>query len=115
MFVVTTAGGVSGFSVAADGSLTVVSGSPYPAGTAPAGLAITPNGRYLYATDAGAPEVYAFAIATNGVLTAVVGSPFALGSGQSGAGKPAVATNGKSLYVPDARGVVALRSPRAEL
>jgi hypothetical protein len=107
VYVTNWQGTVAGFSVATDGSLTALPGSPYPAGSLPVGLAITPNGRYLYATDHGAPDVYAFAIANDGVLSRVGGSPFALGSGQSGAGKPAIATSGKSLYVPDSQGVVA--------
>lgn len=77
-----TNGSVSAFTTAADGSLTEVSGSPYPAGIGPVGIATLPNGRFVYAsTDADAsaadPGALAgFAISPSGGLRALPGSPF---------------------------------------
>ena len=92
---------VSGFTVAADGSLAPVPGSPFDAGaegTNQGAVVATPDGRRLYVANTNAPNgnISAFTIGTNGALTPVQGSPFA-----SGATSPAdlvVTPDGKRLY-----------------
>jgi len=66
------------FSIASDGSLTPISGSPFPAGAEPDGTRVTPDGAFL--TVGLAAPVGVYSIASNGVLAAAPGSPFA-GSG----------------------------------
>jgi 6-phosphogluconolactonase len=66
-------------------------------GSKPSGVAVTPNGAFLYVADSGAAKVSAFSVnLQNGNLTAVAGSPFAAETGPS-----AVTTDpsGKFLYV----------------
>ena len=71
---------ISPFSVALNGSLTVVPGSPFPAtgAIAPSGMATNQAGTFLYAADFN-NLISAFSIAANGALTAVPGSPFSNG------------------------------------
>ena len=44
---------VTAYDVAADGSLTQVTGSPFVTGSAPAGVAASPDGGHLYVTNSG--------------------------------------------------------------
>ncbi len=92
------AGLISGYTIAPDGSLTPIAGSPFAAGTEPQDIAITPNGSYLYVTNAESNDVSAFSVASNGGLSAVKGSPFAAGRTPMSV---AVTPDGKYLYVSD--------------
>ena len=95
----TEAGTVSAYSIATNGSLSAVPGSPVNA-PVPLGVAVTPDGRYLYVADTtGAAAVSAFSIAANGSLTPVTGSPFAAKPGTWGL---AITPDGKHLYAADA-------------
>lgn len=77
VYVTLFSGGVYGFAVQSDGSLTVVPGSPFAAGGESWGLSITPNGKYLYVSDYTDGKIDAFSIdESDGVLTPVSGSPF---------------------------------------
>ena len=67
------------------------------------GLAITPNGKFLYATNAGAGSVSAYAITPNAMLsgnpeplTPLTDSPFSAGSNPA---TPLVEPTGHYLYV----------------
>jgi hypothetical protein len=68
---------IAGFSRRADGSLTPLPGSPFPAGGAGSGAAIgsqgalqeTSNGRYLLAADAGSNQISVMRIGPGGRLT----------------------------------------------
>ncbi len=96
-------GTVSSYRVAADGSLTSVSGSPFAdSQTAPCWVAITPDGQTLFAVNTAVPSISHFAVAAGGSLTlAGTATPF---GGASGA-KPfdaAVSPDGSYLYVVDA-------------
>ena len=89
---------VSAYSIATNGTLSVVPGSPFNA-AAPLGVAATPNGRYLYVADTGfAAGVSAFSIAADGALTPVTGSPFPAKAGTWGL---AISPDGKHLYAAD--------------
>ena len=79
---------VSVFSVASDGALTPVSGSPFTTGNGPGSVAFSPSGRLLATANtgaAGAPgftgnTVSVFSVASGGALTQVSGSPFTTGN-----------------------------------
>jgi 6-phosphogluconolactonase len=71
------------FSVASNGSLTLVAGSPFPNPGAflPSGLATSNDGSLLYVAN-GSNFISVFSVASTGTLTEVGGSPFS--TGQSG-------------------------------
>jgi 6-phosphogluconolactonase len=73
-----SSGSIAGFSInVKTGALTQLSGSPYSGAPCPDGLAITPNGAFLYGTNISHNDsVSAFSVGSNGALTAVPGSPF---------------------------------------
>jgi 6-phosphogluconolactonase len=74
-------GNISAFTIAANGTLTEVAGSPFTAGANIAGLLIDPKGQFLYAADSANNKIAAFSIAASGVISPVAGSPFATGLG----------------------------------
>jgi Lactonase, 7-bladed beta-propeller len=92
---------VSAFSVAADGSLSPVPGSPFPTGgiggfggffAADRITSAVVKG-FLYAANAGSNTVSAFSIdPATGVLTSIAGSPFATGGVGAGVGVSLTAT-----------------------
>lgn len=66
------------------GALTMIAGSPFPAGDSTYGITVDPGNRFLYATNIGATfgpgsnTISAYTIdSATGALTAVTGSPFA--------------------------------------
>jgi len=65
---------VTAFNVAADGTLTLIPGSPFPAGGFPSGMATNPAGTLLFTANDQAVGVLSIGI--NGTLTPVPGSPF---------------------------------------
>jgi 6-phosphogluconolactonase (cycloisomerase 2 family) len=68
---------VVNFSVAHDGSLTVVHGSPFSVASQIAGLIPDEDDEFLFVTRFGIPEdIFAFAARPHGALTMVPGSPF---------------------------------------
>jgi 6-phosphogluconolactonase len=79
----TAAGAVDVFTINSDGTLTKVTGSPYPVGIGPRFVDIDPTGRFAYVSSAGTggTGVYGFSIdSTTGALTALSGSPYPTGS-----------------------------------
>jgi 6-phosphogluconolactonase (cycloisomerase 2 family) len=66
-------GTLRGFSVTPTGGLTPVPGTPPAVGAFPLGVAITPDGKHVYAGSAG---LHGFDIGADGSLTAIAGSPF---------------------------------------
>lgn len=64
------------FSIAPNGTLIPISGSPFAAGGVPLGIKVSPDGRFLAVALILEDAVGIFAIAPNGALTAVPGSPF---------------------------------------
>jgi DNA-binding beta-propeller fold protein YncE len=91
---------VSVFSVAGDGSLSAVPGSPFPVGGTPSSVATATNIvplEFAYVTIPASNEVAGYSIdATSGALTPLAGSPFPAGVGPSSA---VVSAGGQSLYV----------------
>jgi YVTN family beta-propeller protein len=90
-------GTVSGFSVAANGSLTALAGSPFSmgAGATPSFLTVDASSRFLYVSDPAHNAVLAFSIQSNS-LTPITGSPFTAGSQPMGM---TAAPQGAVLYV----------------
>ena len=71
-----TSSQVAGFAVGTDGSLTPLPSSPYTTGTAPEEVAISPDGRWLFAgrNDGATSSIDQFAIAANGSLSSTGGT-----------------------------------------
>src|SRR6266480_1351672 len=92
---------ISGFSInTTTGALTPVPDSPFA--TKGDGsffgisLAVTPNGKFVYAGNAGSGDISAFSVGSNGALTSIAGSPFFVGDAPDGI---KVSPNGKFLGV----------------
>jgi 6-phosphogluconolactonase (cycloisomerase 2 family) len=88
---------ISEFSIASNGSLTPINGSPI-GGTLsdPFSLFVDASDKYLFAADEGSGNLAAYSIGSDGVLTLLTNSPFATGSQPSViAGDP----NGKYVLV----------------
>jgi DNA-binding beta-propeller fold protein YncE len=95
--------GVSPFAINPDGSLTPIAcpGSSCSAGLEPFGLAVSPNGLFLYVTNygsGGASTVSPFAINADGSLTPIACTPPNCNAG-TGPFAVAVSPNGLFLYV----------------
>jgi hypothetical protein len=71
---------VSGYTInAATGALTAIAGSPFPAGTNPASVAVDSSGKFAYVANSGSAlnDVSGYTInATTGAVTDIPGSPF---------------------------------------
>lgn len=91
-------GDIYAFALNADGTIGApVPGSPFTPASYPDGLAVTPDGKYLYSANNNDSTVGAFSIAANGALTELTGSPYAV------SGAPyaiSLTPDGKRLYVP---------------
>ncbi len=76
---------VSVFSVAADGALTPVTGSPFTTGSGsnPNSVAFSPSGGLLATANFSGNSVLVFSVGPGGALTPVTGSPFSTGSGSN--------------------------------
>ena len=87
---------VSAYTIATDGALTLVTGSPFATGNFPNAVATDPSGRFVFVVNSSDDTVSAFSIGLTGGLTPVSGSPFAVGQ------NPLVAEvdpSGQFLYV----------------
>ena len=97
---------VSGFSVAANGTLTPVPGSPFTTGGTGNGIffgynsfAVTNIGNFLFASDAGSNDVSVFSINPGtGALSLVAGSPFATG-GSAGSNEIGVSPTPDGMFL----------------
>jgi 6-phosphogluconolactonase len=82
MYVTTSAGTISAYSINPTGSLTAVSGSPYPAATNPNGI-VAANASFVYAAVESSTILgYTFDSQT-GTLTGIPGSPFFVGGSRN--------------------------------
>jgi len=97
---------IAAFDRHADGTLTPLPGSPFPAGGAGTGagiasqgaLQVTSDGKYLLAVDAGSNEISVLRIESDGGLKPVGGGPVS-----SGASEPvSIAVNGSLVYAANA-------------
>jgi 6-phosphogluconolactonase len=97
---------IYGWQIGADGSLTTLNASPYPApfmsfvesGFGTTSVITNPAGTLLFFADLFQDKIYGYQIGTDGVLTAASGSPFSVPF----AGNMATDGLGKYLYVTDA-------------
>ena len=88
---------VSAYAIRANGALSAVTGSPFTAGTQPAGVAIAPGYNFLYTANEDSNNVSGYSInVANGALTPVSGSPFGAGDEPFGI---AIHPTGKFVYV----------------
>ena len=98
-------GSISSYSVASDGILNPISGSPFADNqTAPCWVEITHDGRYLFTVNTAVPSISRYSIAANGTLTLLspVGTPFQDPSGQTVAPLDLrLDPSGSYLYVVD--------------
>jgi len=76
-------GYVFGFAVSSTGVLTAVSGTPFPAGAQPSGIASDAKSAYVYVTDSALGNVRGYSVGGAGALTALSGSPYPAGNGTS--------------------------------
>jgi 6-phosphogluconolactonase (cycloisomerase 2 family) len=69
---------ISAFAIGSDGGLTPLQGSPFATASYPNGIKVTPDGKFLLATQGYSPNVTiaVFSIEQTGELTQVPGSPF---------------------------------------
>lgn len=74
-----TQGTISGFQVSSSGVLTAATGSPFPAGTTPTGIAIDLTSRFLYTTDSVQNQIIAYQILGGGMLSPRPNGPFTTG------------------------------------
>jgi 6-phosphogluconolactonase len=100
-----TSGNISVFSIdPSTGSLTPVSGSPFPGGPQPTSVTVDPFGKFLYEASnidnlVPAPVISAFTInLSTGALTSAPGSPFTAGTMPLSL---SVDSTGKFLYTAD--------------
>jgi len=88
-------GDVSVYSIAADGSLSEVAGSPFTAGLAAYGIALGPDGAHVYVPNALSHNVAGYSVGPGGSLSGISGSPFTAGLAPTGL---AVTPDGAHLY-----------------
>jgi len=65
------------YSIASNGALSEIAGSPFPTGANSQGLKVTPNGHFLVVGEGSLTAVGVYSISSSGTLSAVAGSPFA--------------------------------------
>ena len=94
-------GSVSAYTVATDGSLTPVSGSPFVNGqTGSCWLAISSDGKYVFAVNTGVPTISSYQVQQDGSLKLLANTLFNLPTGL----RPfdiRLAPDGKNFYVVD--------------
>jgi 6-phosphogluconolactonase len=93
-----TTSGMSSYHIGADGTLTPISVSVPTLGAANCWNALTPNGRFVYASNSGSDSISGFAIGAGGKLTPI-GSTI-VGTNPAGSGNLdiAISSDGKFLY-----------------
>src|SRR5262245_41597558 len=65
------AAGLTVFQVAADGSLTPAPGSPHATGNGPHGVAVSPDGRFVFVVNLEDDTVSSYSIAADGSVTPI--------------------------------------------
>lgn len=89
---------ITSYAVQADGTLSAISASVPTLGAANCWNAVTPDGRFVYVSNAGSASISGFAIGADGTLTALPGT--VVGSNPAGATNLdiTVSADGKFLY-----------------
>jgi 6-phosphogluconolactonase (cycloisomerase 2 family) len=107
LYVASSGGAISGFTLDSHGIPTQMPGSPFPTGLMPRRPVMDPMCRFLFVSNGYDPsagsnggEVFAYTVdPTTGALTPVAGSPFALAPVTANFFSLAVDTTGKFLYI----------------
>jgi 6-phosphogluconolactonase len=89
---------ISSYKVNPDGSLSAISISVPTLGNANCWNAVTPDGRFVYASNAGSSTIAGFAIGAAGTLTALPGTVLAVNPSGSANLDITVSADGKFLY-----------------
>jgi 6-phosphogluconolactonase (cycloisomerase 2 family) len=93
---------ISSYSVQSNGTLTPISSSVPTLGSANCWNVVTPDGRFVYVSNAGSGSVSGFAIGSGGTLTPLPGTVLALNPTGSANIDIAVSSDGKFLYTLNA-------------
>ena len=93
---------ISSYSVQSNGTLTPISSSVPTLGSANCWNVVTPDGRFVYTSNAGSASVSGFAIGSGGTLTPVPGTVLALNPTGSANIDITVSADGKFLYTLNA-------------
>jgi 6-phosphogluconolactonase len=89
---------ISSYGIRANGTLSPLSDSVPTDGAANCWNAVTPDGRFVYASNAGSSTIAGFAVGANGRLTALPGTVVGINPAGSGNLDIAISANGKFLY-----------------
>jgi 6-phosphogluconolactonase len=94
---------ISSYSVASNGTVSPISTSVPTLGAATCWNAVTPDGKWVYTSNAGTSNISGFSIGANGALTALPGT--IVGTNSTGATNLdiAITADGKFLYSLDAK------------
>ena len=95
---------ISSYHVQPDGTLTTLSASVPTLGAANCWNAITPDGRFVYVSNAGSSTISGFAVGATGTLTALPGTIVGTNPAGSGNLDIAVSADGKFLYTLNSAG-----------
>ena len=93
--------GIRVFTIAANGALQEISGSPFPTELGPSSMVVDSTDTYLYVANRSSDAITGYTIGTTGALTALSSSPFQTGSGPTAM---ALDSSGKYLLVISAGG-----------
>jgi 6-phosphogluconolactonase (cycloisomerase 2 family) len=97
------ASAISSYAIASNGTLSPISTSVPTLGAATCWNAVTPNGEWVYTSNAGSSTISGFTIGSNGALTALPGT--VVGTNPTGATNLdiTISADGKFLYSLDAK------------
>jgi 6-phosphogluconolactonase (cycloisomerase 2 family) len=93
---------ISSYSVQSNGTLTPISSSVPTLGSANCWNVVTPDGRFVYVSNAGSGSISGFAIGSGGALTPLPGTILALNPSGSSNIDITVSSDGKFLYTLNA-------------
>jgi 6-phosphogluconolactonase (cycloisomerase 2 family) len=98
--------GIAVYSIAVNGTLSPVPGSPFPVGPGafPYGIKVTPDGKFLAVANLSTNSVSMFSISGLGGLTPVTGSPFSAGEAGEAVGVDCNC-NSNQLFIAEGSGV----------
>jgi 6-phosphogluconolactonase (cycloisomerase 2 family) len=102
------ASAISSYAVASNGTLTPISTSVPTLGAATCWNAVTPNGEWVYTSNAGTSTISGFTIASNGALTALPGT--ILGTNPAGATNLDIAISADSKFLYSLDGAIGMIS-----
>jgi len=95
------ASALSSYLLSPSGTLTAISASTPTLGAATCWHVVTPNGQFVYTSNAGTGSISAFSVGANGALTPIAGTVVATLPGGSTNLDIAVSADGKYLYTLD--------------